>query len=356
MKHFTLLMALAVVFSFSANAQIGLYTFSNPDNLWENSGTDESVGTVMLEGVFKYLYDDVNDASTDQPSVETEDWNVVDGISDKAIAMKAHNWLKIWHGIAANGGSDEWVNDFTIMVDFRVAYDTAIYSLFEVNPEPSTSGYTSEMEIADMKIGSVGAPASGEDPLGFSEMTLSTDTWYRAVYVAKLSEYVKVYVDGTLAVETLGDFSNARPAPYSADFYPDDAALRIGGNNETIENNDPPRDGDKEIDAVAVWGRDLSAEEVEALGGPGNFTSIARRAATPDNFFSIYPNPASDVVYLRGTDLAQVEIIGISGQVVQRTILDGQNSLDISRLDRGMYLVKGYDRSGASAIRKLIVE
>lgn len=356
MKHFTLLMALAVIFTFSAKAQIGLYTFSDADNLWENTGTDEGVGTIMLEGVFKYLYDEAEESATDQPSTETEDWEVVAGMADNAIALKAHNWLKIWHGIAANGGSDEWVNDFTIMVDFKVAYDTAVYSLFEVNPGPSTSGYTSEMEIADMKIGSVGAPASGEDPLGFSDMTLSTDTWYRAVYVAKLSEFVKVYVDGSLAVETFGDFSNARPAPYSADAYPDDAALRVGGNNETIENNDPPRDGDKQIDAVGVWGRDLSAEEVEALGGPGNFTGIAKPADAPDSFFSIYPNPASNVLYFRGQDLTQVEVIGISGQVVQRTILDGQHSMDISRLDRGMYLVKGVDYSGASAIRKLIVE
>ena len=339
-----------------ASAQIGLYTFSNPDNLWENTGTEEGVGTIMLEGVFKYLWDDVNETSTDQPSVETEDWDVVDGISDKAIALKAHNWLKIWHGIAANGGSDEWVNDFSVMVDFKVAYDTAIYSLFEVNPEPSTSGYTSEMEVADMKIGSVGAPASGEDPLGFSEMTLSTDTWYRAIYVAKLSEYVKVYVDGQLAVETFGDFSNARPAPYSADFYPDDAALRLGGNNETIENNDPPRDGDKEIDAVAVWGRTLSETEVAELGAAGNFTGVIARSQSPDDFFTIYPNPASDVLYFNGRDLEQVDIIGISGQLMESKILRGENSIDISWLNSGLYMVKGYDRSGASSIKKLMVK
>ena len=139
MKKITfLLMAGILLATFSLKAQtglIGFYTFADSEDLWKNTATEAGIGTVMCEGVMKFLPDAPSTDEDDQPSIEGEDWEVIDGISDNAIALKAHNWFKVWHGIPANGGGD-YVNDFTIVVDVRVADAGGIYSLLEVNPTP----------------------------------------------------------------------------------------------------------------------------------------------------------------------------------------------------------------------------
>jgi hypothetical protein len=356
MKKFTLLMAVALLVSISARAQepIGLYTFSNADDIWANSATAAGVGTIMCEGVFKFDPDAEDTSADDMASVELTDYEVIDGISNKAIALKAHNWFKIWHGIAANGGG-EYVNDFSVVIDVRVADAAGIYSLVEVNPTPTANGYTSELEIADLKVGSVGAPSSDYDELGFSDKVLAVDTWYRIVYAAKLGTSIDVYVNGEHYIGMTGDFTDARPAPYSADNHADDAAMKIGGNNEAAPANDPPRDGDKDIDLIAIYNVGLSADEVAALGAPGTWVGVKdQQVAIAD--FSIYPNPAKDMLYVSGAELAKIEIISVSGQLIKSIVLDGQNSIDISSLNAGMYLVKGTDNSKAVSIEKLIVE
>lgn len=358
MKRFTLILAIVLVASVASKAQmdalIGLYTFSDEANLFTNYATVAGVGTVMCDGVLKFDPDATDTSADDMASTEVDDWAVIDGVNNKAIALKAHNWFKVWHGIPANGGGD-YVNDFTVVVDVRVADANGIYSLLEVNPTPTANGYTSELEIDTMRVGTVGAPASGEDPLGQSDQMLTVDTWHRVVYSAKLSTGIQVYVDGVLFIETSGDFTDGRPAPYGADTDPTDAALKIGGNNESGPANDPPRDGDKDIDMIAIFNKDLSAAEVAALGAPGTWVGINDRQVT-EATFSFYPNPAKGMLNISGVNLVQLEIVSLSGQVMKRVQLDGQNSVDVSDMNTGMYLIKVIDTNYNSAIQKLVIE
>ena len=361
MKKFTLLLAVIMLTAFVSKAQfqkdmeglIGFYNFADSENLFTNTATEAGVGTVMCEGVMKFLPDAPSGDEDDQPSIEGEDWDVVAGINDNAISLKAHNWFKVWHGIPANGGGD-YVNDFTVVVDIRVADAAGIYSLLEVNPTPTENGYTSELEIADMKVGSVGAPASGEDPLGFSDNTLEVDTWYRVIYSPKLSEGIYVYVNGELWRQMEGDFLDARPAPYGADNNPDDAAFKVCGSNEGLPNNDPPRDGNKEIDMIAVFNRTLSAEEVLSLGGPGSWLGV--NDIQNENSIKVYPNPAKDVLNISVANASKLEIINVTGQIVESTIVEGQTSIDVSRLNRGVYFVKVTDNFGNVGSQKVIIE
>lgn len=358
MKKFTLLTILAVFATMAVNAQIdgltGLYTFADTDNLFANTATGGAgTGTMMCDGVMKFDPDATDTNLDDMASTELEDWSVVDGIHNKAISLKAFNWLKIWHGIAANGGGD-YVNDFSVVMDVMFSCDTCVYSLLEVNPTPTKNGYGSEMEVDHLKLGSVDKPWS-TDEIPYSTNTFEVDTWYRVIYSASLGTGIKMYVDGVEWNSWEGDITDGRPAPYSADAHADDAAMKVGGNNEQFPANNPQRDFDKVIDLVAIYNVTLTANDAALLGGPGAWLGVNDRDAR-NAVFSLYPNPASDVLYIDGQDLVQLEIISLSGQVVDRRMLDGESTVDISNLDRGMYLVKGYDRSGASAIQKLIVE
>lgn len=356
MRKITILLALAVFASLAVTAQeglIGYYDFANNDDIFKNTATEAGVGTIMCQGVMKFdpEADDTN--FDDMPSEEGVDWEVVDGLVDNAISMNAHNWFKIWHGIPANGGGD-YVNEFAVVIDVKVADADGIYSLFEVNPTPKDGGYTSELEIAEvLKVGSVGAPASGEDELGFSENSLNADQFYRIIYSAKLSQGIYIYVDGELWHSMEGDFLDARPAPYGADTDPDDAAFKVGGNNESLPANDPPRDGDKVIDLVAVYNKTLDADEAASMGGPGTWVGLIEN--DQNESIKLYPNPAKDVLNIEVGQTADVEIISITGQIVEKTVVDGSSRIDISQLNSGVYFVKVISNGNITS-QKLIVD
>ncbi len=353
MRKFTLLLAIAIVTALGATAQsglIGYYDFADGADLFKNTATESGVGTVMCEGVMKFLPDAPSGSEDDQPSVEGTDWEVVDGVKDNAISMNEHNWFKVWHGIPANGGGD-YVNDFTVVIDVKVSDADGIYSLLEVNPTPKENGYTSELEIAEgMKVGSVGAPSSDYDALGFSENAMTVDEFHRVIYAAKLSQGIYIYVDGELWHSMEGDFLDARPAPYGADNNPDDAAFKVGGNNEGLPANDPPRDGAKVVDLVAVYNTTLTADEVAALGGAG--TWLGQSELAENETIKVYPNPANDFLNIVVEDNAVVEIISITGQVVERVNVIGNTRVDISSLNSGVYFV----RVNNTVSQKLIVE
>ena len=54
---------------------------------------------------------------------------------------------------------------------------------------------------------------------------------------------------------------------------------------------------------------------------------------------SVYPNPATDVVYFKGNIVADVEIYSITGQLVLRQ--ENASEINIERLNPGIYFMKG---------------
>ena len=350
MKKFTLLFSVLVLVAFTVKSQVevtggtGLYQFVAEANLFANTATGSGIGTVQCDGVFKFDPTATDGNLDDMASNASSDYSIIDGINDKAISLKAHNWLKIWHGIPVNGGGS-YVNDFTVVIDVRVANADGIYSLIEVNPTPATNGFTSELEIVGLQVGSVGAPSSSYDGLGFSTNTLLVDTWYRITYVAKLSEYIKVYVDGVLWHSMDGDFTDSRPAPYSADDHSADAAFKIGGNNEQAPANDPARDGDKDIDLIAVFASALTDAEVAGLGTSGQITSI-KDLMLQETKVNFYPNPVSNILNIEGT--GNYQLINIIGQVVKQGTVEGSAGISVNRMNSGVYLLKFTNKKGNS--------
>ncbi|MFN4235250.1 MAG: choice-of-anchor V domain-containing protein [Bacteroidia bacterium] len=56
---------------------------------------------------------------------------------------------------------------------------------------------------------------------------------------------------------------------------------------------------------------------------------------------AVYPNPAKEILYLQINELAEVEIIDVSGKsMLKQQINNGINSFDISGLNSGLYFVK----------------
>ncbi|MCB0699505.1 MAG: T9SS type A sorting domain-containing protein [Chitinophagales bacterium] len=73
--------------------------------------------------------------------------------------------------------------------------------------------------------------------------------------------------------------------------------------------------------------------------GPTDITETAKQ----QKIQLLYPNPTSDVLYLTGHDRAQATIYNTAGQTVLQTSVK-QNSIDVSTLAQGLYIIKLTDK------------
>ncbi len=83
-------------------------------------------------------------------------------------------------------------------------------------------------------------------------------------------------------------------------------------------------------------------------------SSIKNHSSNP---FRIFPNPAKNLVFVRGNDTsASLELIDLMGKLILKTTLeDIQDGLDISSLAKGIYLLKIRTENGTYT-EKLVVE
>ncbi|HRU87307.1 MAG TPA: T9SS type A sorting domain-containing protein, partial [Tenuifilum sp.] len=90
---------------------------------------------------------------------------------------------------------------------------------------------------------------------------------------------------------------------------------------------------------------------------PVNITLIQTGIpANPIAKLSVYPNPFTDRIYFTGAEVTRVTITSVIGQVVMDRQVENTESVDVSSLDRGIYLVRFYNSKGESVLRKLVKE
>lgn len=85
--------------------------------------------------------------------------------------------------------------------------------------------------------------------------------------------------------------------------------------------------------------------KVGALGIPGGESSS----------FTAFPNPTTGQLTITATNAYELEILNAAGQVVFATTTDGDASLDLSGLERGVYFLKASNENGL-VIEKLVIE
>ncbi|MEJ5317261.1 MAG: T9SS type A sorting domain-containing protein, partial [Tenuifilum sp.] len=66
--------------------------------------------------------------------------------------------------------------------------------------------------------------------------------------------------------------------------------------------------------------------------------------------------PFTDRIYFTGAEVTRVTITSVIGQVVMDRQVENTESVDVSSLDRGIYLVRFYNSKGESVLRKLVKE
>ena len=157
----------------------------------------------------------------------------------------------------------------------------------------------------------------------------------------------KIYVDGELLWE-LGTGANA-PVLYrfNTNVYIGGGAIGSGA-----ELNSKRYRG--KIDELYIYNRALLAGEILSVMGNTNQTLIASDFNSNNLKFSLYPNPATNIVNIElATELKSIEIYSLQGQKV---LSSNKNQVDVSTLSKGMYLVRVEDVENGVSTQKLIVE
>jgi beta-glucanase (GH16 family) len=151
-------------------------------------------------------------------------------------------------------------------------------------------------------------------------------TWTGSTDNQKMLGY-KVYVDGVYKATTAANATN-----YSI----------TGLSNNTLYN-------------VAIVASDIQGNTSDSL--KGSFTTLIDNInVVKSNKIELFPNPASDKVYLKGNTTAgtNISILNLLGQVVDRVTVE-QNATDyllnISELKSGIYIINISNKSANSSYR-----
>ncbi|MDR1524611.1 MAG: hypothetical protein LBS79_05040 [Tannerella sp.] len=171
--------------------------------------------------------------------------------SDKAVSIGVGSHFLTKHGIAASGETASGdpatkVNEYTLLIDFKVASTGRYYAFMQTDLANASDG---EIFInGDGKIGISGGY--------YSEAVVQPETWYRWVVTVKSGELWKQYLDGTL----LHDAGNGDDK-MSVDnrFALDPAGVLLFGDEDGEDN-------EIFVAATALWNKVLTADEVAALG------------------------------------------------------------------------------------------
>ena len=92
-----------------------------------------------------------------------------------------------------------------------------------------------------------------------------------------------------------------------------------------------------------------------ARGGQltANFVSIEAVDETEGKAFTLWPNPASQTVYIDGVEVDEVQVYNTLGQVVKT--MRGTNEITVAELPQGVYLVRIADAEGKVLTAKVAV-
>ncbi len=166
---------------------------------------------------------------------------------DSAVRIGAGSYYKVNNTIAANGGGSK-VNEFSLMVDFKVKDINTWYSIFQTD---STNASDADCFIKK-SAGTIGTSATGYTPAA-----ITADKWHRLIIAAdlKAAGSYSYYIDGALA--------HSITIPASPSFVDDrfslDKALLLFADNDG-------EDGEIDVTTVAIFNQKLTLSDVQTIG------------------------------------------------------------------------------------------
>jgi hypothetical protein len=111
-----------------------------------------------------------------------------------------------------------------------------------------------------------------------------------------------------------------------------------------------PGDGDIEMaydysaNSLSFYGNEVNMTYIDITGVNENAKAVS---------FTVYPTPAENDIQIQVEGFQKAEIFTLTGQMLMES---EQNSVNVSSLASGIYMLKVYDQTGNSATQKLVVK
>ena len=206
-------------------------------------------------------------------------------------------YIQVPNGISPNGGGS-YVNNYTIMIDYQQTTETPAgdpyNSLFQTAGGPANNdGDLWILNSSDGTTSSRVGSTIGSGDLGYSTSTFDASGWHRIVWSVDNANFFRVYVDGTLFLDSTGQGVDGRYS-LNPDFY-----LFADDSGETAWGL---------IGTVAVWDHALTTPEVAGMGGWIG-------SATPTYLTLPVPEPATISLLAVGA----LALLGRTGNSTQKS-------------------------------------
>jgi hypothetical protein len=163
------------------------------------------------------------------------------GVNNNAVRVLKGTYYRCNHDIPATEGSLRVVN-YTLMFDIRVS-SFPWHAFYHTNLERS----------GDATIWINGSGAIGVGATNYSGSVITVNTWNRVI-ITRTASTINYYCNGTMAKTSATTDNRFNLDPAGVLFFADCCSY----------------DGDIDVAEVAIWDRELSAEEVARLGVAGN--------------------------------------------------------------------------------------
>jgi hypothetical protein len=92
--------------------------------------------------------------------------------------------------------------------------------------------------------------------------------------------------------------------------------------------------------------------------GSKSYSPVVSVKLNSASALSISPNPARNIVYVKGNNIQQILLIDNTGKVVLTEKVNNRNvhQLNISKFAKGLYMVSIIDKDGSVQTEKLIIQ
>jgi hypothetical protein len=192
--------------------------------------------------------------------------------TDNAVRIGPGSNYSVLHGMPGNGGSATLVNQYTILVDFRVGSLGSWKTFYQTN---NTNSNDADLWVRDsdgmIGVGDADYSIEGAIP----------NVWHRMILSVNNGSFFKIYLDGRVILNGTTQAVNGR-------FSLDPRTYFMSDNNG--------EDGLIDVSTIALFNSALTQTEVESLGrctcnnwiGMGNYQQRVRNGGYPSAFAGTY--------------------------------------------------------------------
>ncbi|MFY0602978.1 MAG: T9SS type A sorting domain-containing protein [Flavobacteriaceae bacterium] len=249
-------------------------------------------------------------------------------VTDGDLEGQSHSFLLVnTNGNGAPSSSDDIDADNDGEID--VAY-TSIWTFIDGVAFIDDDSSTGEIAYADVIFAESAAVADLKKPS--TATVISTGTQYD--YAARIGNSTGNVINNDASVEAVDWVGGDVPSNTSSPLV-----WTMGSNSSAVRTHPESWEG----------------SELNHIGGPNPTMNTLSTNTFSSLTVGLYPNPSSNFINIStDVEISKVEVYNLIGNRVSVKVNLANNSVDVSSLSRGVYIVKLF--SGASTMTKKIIK